>query len=745
MSNSDDSTQPNLELDQLLSLIREDSLESIFQNVVTFAQKWMTASVAAIWWLDRNRNGFRLVTARNGSEELNQDSKFITYDIATDLGLPSAETPIVLNSEQTLKLLDYSATSCLVARIHYEDRLTGFLVVADKRTRQHWSPDNVAALKAIGGSLAEMCRNFERREKLDRLVLLLQEMSEKTSDYDLYDLVLREGKTLLACDRAVVRHVNLEDGHLTYERSNPNVSKGFSLREGEGITGLALQERRTIRVNDVTAPEWTNKYRRLWSNLPDAHSELAVPILLRKYRVRVETHDDYVDKPLGVLNFESPTKAAFSKLDQSTAEIIAQRMAPVMERIEFDRKLDKLRQAAQSLATKRTWDAIVDTLLKAIRDALGYEFVSFSIFDAESKRIRCMRVLGIDEPQATEFRKAAVHDSESEHLLAEVVRSRRTVVPARNDPRLSEISNRFSLDRLVRVFAPMTVLSRDKVIGAICAGYDRSYRPHIYWRDVQLLKTLVTFGTNAMDAWERGNIDRISHEMSTPLTGIRNHLERLRLKRKTLSDEQVELAIEDMETDTHLLYYQVQQLEYLLGDASSDEVAQPLHIEPVLLFRDIIFKTLNQLKPLVRDKGLDPRKVSYVDEDVHKIRRLYVDKVKISQVIFNLFMNAVKYAEDAETFQIRIGAEDYRDHYVIKFADWGIGVPEGLEEKIFEDRFRAPAVREVVGSGLGLTIARKLMREHGGDLILKHRHKPTEFHLIFPKQLRRRHANNVHR
>jgi signal transduction histidine kinase len=104
----------------------------------------------------------------------------------------------------------------------------------------------------------------------------------------------------------------------------------------------------------------------------------------------------------------------------------------------------------------------------------------------------------------------------------------------------------------------------------------------------------------------------------------------------------------------------------------------------------------------------------------------------------------VKYVKSPDTFKIVIGAEEQADRYIVKFSDFGVGVPEGLEEKIFEERFRAPLVRGIKGSGLGLTISRQLMREHGGDLILHQRKDPTEFHLVFPKHSRRRHENPVH-
>lgn len=735
---SDVADRADLQLDRFLSLVSADSLEVIFQELVQYTRQWMRVPRCALWWLDTNRNGFRL-TSVAAEEPITQDldGAFLPYETAEDLGLLSAEEPVEISADYSPDLSGLDLTSCLSARIKYDDRTSGILIAFPDKLPHSWSDLAGSVLRKIAQQGAVLCRNFERREKLTRWVEFLQEMSETTSDHALFDLVLRSGKALLGCDRAVVRRVNLQSGHLDYVRSKPKVSDGFPIEFGEGATGLALRERRSYRISDVEVPEWASTYRSLWSNLPPAHSELAVPILLRKCRVLIEKRVELVDKPFGVLNFESPTKAAFSSLDEYSAELIAQRMASVMERIEFDRKLDKLRQAEQSLAMKRDWDSIVDMLLNEVRNALGYEFVSLSIVDLDARVIRCIRVVGI--PNADEFRKADVYPLDSNHVQADCVRTRQTEVPSSNDPRLShDLTEKFGLDKLIRVFVPMTVASRNEVIGTICAGYDRTFRRHIYQRDIQFLKWLVAFGTNAMEVRHRGTIDRVRHEMNAPLTAVRGNLSRLRRHLTRLSEPQIELVLEDMETDTQVLYHQVQQLEYVLGGAVTDVVRQPLRTEPVLLFRDIIFKTINQLKPLVRDGGLDPKKITYDVDDIHKVRRMKVDKSKISQVIFNLFMNAVKYSESPETFHIHIGAEETRDHYVIKFCDWGIGIPKGLEDMIFEERYRAPAAMEkgVMGSGLGLTISRQLMRAHGGDLIVKNRHKPTEFHLIIPKHIK---------
>ena len=69
--------------------------------------------------------------------------------------------------------------------------------------------------------------------------------------------------------------------------------------------------------------------------------------------------------------------------------------------------------------------------------------------------------------------------------------------------------------------------------------------------------------------------------------------------------------------------------------------------------------------------------------------------------------NAIEYADINESaFAIKIDGSETKNDFIIKFKDWGIGIRKGLEEKIFEERFRdSEAVsKDVTGSGLGLTM-----------------------------------------
>jgi signal transduction histidine kinase len=82
--------------------------------------------------------------------------------------------------------------------------------------------------------------------------------------------------------------------------------------------------------------------------------------------------------------------------------------------------------------------------------------------------------------------------------------------------------------------------------------------------------------------------------------------------------------------------------------------------------------------------------------------------------------------------------EENRDSFIFRFRDWGIGVQRGLEDRIFESGFRAPEAlaKHVSGSGLGLSVARAVVHELGGDLRLVTNRKPTEFQMTLPKSLK---------
>src|SRR5262249_28100054 len=133
----------------------------------------------------------------------------------------------------------------------------------------------------------------------------------------------------------------------------------------------------------------------------------------------------------------------------------------------------------------------------------------------------------------------------------------------------------------------------------------------------------------------------------------------------------------------------------------------------VLVYRDVIIKTINQLRPLFADKGITDQQFHWGFINPHKLE-VWTDRLALAQVIYNLLMNSLKYCGDARTFSMEVSNTETTDSIVLSFADYGIGIPAGLETMVFEEGYRAPnAIKVATGSGIGLPLSRRIAQELG--------------------------------
>jgi K+-sensing histidine kinase KdpD len=108
------------------------------------------------------------------------------------------------------------------------------------------------------------------------------------------------------------------------------------------------------------------------------------------------------------------------------------------------------------------------------------------------------------------------------------------------------------------------------------------------------------------------------------------------------------------------------------------------------------------------------------------------------QVFFNLLGNSIKYCfRDTDSFNVQIRTGRDAHNYQIFFEDWGIGIPEGYENVIFEQYVRAPGAEEydASGDGLGLWVVRGIVEAHGGHIKATHLHQPTQITIFLPTEL----------
>jgi signal transduction histidine kinase len=133
-----------------------------------------------------------------------------------------------------------------------------------------------------------------------------------------------------------------------------------------------------------------------------------------------------------------------------------------------------------------------------------------------------------------------------------------------------------------------------------------------------------------------------------------------------------------------------------------------------------------QFRPSFAAKGVE------VVLDLAAPRPTAFDPDAVEQVVGNLLNNVEKYA--AAGGLCEVASRQTETATVIRVADRGPGIPRGREEKIFEPfvRLSDRLTEGVSGTGIGLSIARELVRLHGGELRLVPSEGGARFELELP-------------
>ena len=592
----------------------------------------------------------------------------------------------------------------------------------------------VSSFKKIK-SLREKEEIDNEREKLQKLTNIIHDMTAASQTNKIWKLLKKGAEELVESKYIWIGRWNHLNGELKLVEANQSSKNLIKLKFGKGIITQVINHEKPIIVSNTsnTNVQGINYYIQTWN---DTQSELAIP-LVDSVLIRERTEVKKIgSKIIGVLNIESTKANAFSTKDKERLSLLARHAAIRLEKLNFFLKTYAIREIEQKITESQSFNEIINIILKGIRDVLEFEWINISLVNPERTEIKSEYVVGISKEQEERFKKEAINCLESQDIHADIVRTKNIEVPDNNDPRLDpEIFQNYEHQDLIRVFIPMIEPSSNLVIGTVEAGYKRKYRKYIYEQDITILRSFIDYAVRALERKKSGLIDKITHELKSPIVGIKANASFLqtRFSDVRIAPQLITIKIEDIITDCELLTYQIRQFDYFSGRRNTNQIKQ----EKTIVFRDIIIKTIHQLKfHLQHEYGFSINNIVYHKNDIKRIV-IFTDKTKLNQVVYNLFMNAFKYAEkDSTLFKIVLEIEEDNKFFTIKFKDWGIGIREEDENKIFEEGFRSPEVIATVGgSGLGLTISKTIMKQLGGDLKLVNNYKPTEFDVILPKKL----------
>jgi signal transduction histidine kinase len=573
-------------------------------------------------------------------------------------------------------------------------------------------------------------------EQLKQLVKIFFELTEAQEIDRLMEVLLDGALSLVNAEHGSIYRLDYRTGRMKIVYSRPMELPVLADKEWEeGIIGLALKSYEVQTVSNIEIDHRKGIYVTDWKGM---RSEIALPIVRGSIPVRIGTEIGKDGKKrIGVLNLESKDENAFNEEQVTFLTHLVQFAAIIIENLESDMKLEQLRRVEQEISdSNKDYEQIIDLVIKSIIDILTFDIVNVSIVNFGTNTISSQYLEGLTGSKKEEFLQRASHPLSSDDIQADIVRAKKIEVPELGDKRFDkQLAEDFDHKRLVRVFIPMIESANGLVIGSVECGYERKYREFIYERDVQILETFVNKATEVLEKRKKNSLEVIAHELRNPILGIRNHSDRLLRKWKNgLRPDQIYAKLKDINTDAEILFYQVRQLEVAMGTNTYREVKN----ENVFISNEII-KVFTQLNLEMRGKGFRTSGLEYQFDDQVRSITIFTNRARLNQVIYNLLINSIKYAEeDVDKFKIRIKIDDSKpDELRVRFQDYGVGIKEEERDEIFKPGFRGSEIKDrEQGSGIGLSVCKDLITKMGGDIVLVSLKQPTEFQVIIPYLLR---------
>ena len=201
-------------------------------------------------------------------------------------------------------------------------------------------------------------------------------------------------------------------------------------------------------------------------------------------------------------------------------------------------------------------------------------------------------------------------------------------------------------------------------------------------------------------------VTQVSHELKTPLTNIRLYAE-------LLADE---LSGTDEHAEEHagVIVSESQRLSRLIANVLTfSRRGHPTASRRSFDIGAAVRQAIEHFGPAFAESGIEATREGEAPLPV------MADEDAVGQILANLLSNVEKYAGAGGRVDVTLTQDPQRTR--VRVRDYGPGIPSGQRRQIFEPFFRARSdlTEGVSGTGIGLTIARDLARQSGGDLELR--------------------------
>ena len=210
---------------------------------------------------------------------------------------------------------------------------------------------------------------------------------------------------------------------------------------------------------------------------------------------------------------------------------------------------------------------------------------------------------------------------------------------------------------------------------------------------------------------QRQLLDDVRHELKTPITIVRGHLELLDATKPDDVRAVRDIAIDELDRMAEL----VTDIDALARVERQAVLTEPTDVADLT---GLVFSKMQAI----------PGHDWVLEQTADAVAPL--SPSRLTQAWLQLADNAAKYSPPGST--IRVGSTAYAGTVEFWVADEGPGIPPGAEKRIFERFGRADTGRGIAGSGLGLPIVAAIARAHGGYVSLDSSSTGARFGIVVP-------------